>query len=940
MVYSKKNEHRCSCGRLLFKGYIGDGCVEIKCKRCGIIACFDGAIDKQSESTEEKSSKSGLVTGILIFLGNFLMLPMVAYAAMYSPGETLDPSCLPTDANCGVVSPVFVSSGVASAPAFSATSTAATSTFSGDVAFDSNVLYIDSVNNRVGIGTTTPSTQLVISGDSFFQGLLTQTGGTASLATTTITKLLTANEGVALASSSPLSTANTLYNLSGSLYWGGKRVDTGSYNYTTGWISGGQVTIGTPSNTINISAGSAQIVSYTNPSAPEIKIISWNATTSVAHGLSGRSAWVGVQDNGSDGAQFIFSAEFTPDQMRSTAVLARFWDNSGNIANQITTVGDYERPAWGLGNAFQDFILNYGSWNISGNVFSTNGANLLLDKSSGQSYRYHAEDTVGSENIHNDIGVSGISSYNYHIQGNSTTTAKTALDPDTRDNGSGGTVAVTKNKFTRQEVYMFPVSGTVHVLYGQTEYSSLAEAETSGEESLSSVNKSILDGSIHRSTIIMKKGITDLEDAINSGTAKIITIANANGGVASGGNIWSAGAYNDIYYAFGNVGIGTTTPDDTLAVQGLDGYNIFDLYTSTGIPRLTVNAGGQIALSTSTYTTGFNIATSTLFGARTLYINVASNLVGIGTSSPVDTLQVVGDVRVGTGTTGCVKDADGTVIAGVCSSDQRLKTNVTNAMSVLDKLKGLRFVTYNWNETAAEKYSYGTEATQYGLIADEVEKLFPELIHTDDKGYKTLDYSTLSLYGLNGIHELAGIADQSASMVDADGHQTFVGRFFSRLANWLADKANGITRLFAKEIYADKLCLADGDETICLTAADIKSLGKRTSVVVPNDSVADTTSGGGEVDASDVEVSDFEDIASTTEETEVSEATDGEEDSADDSQTTVSDVSEDAVAAEGDQDISEEENPEPEPSVVTEPPIEENSEGTDVSTIAEDELSQ
>ncbi len=45
--------------------------------------------------------------------------------------------------------------------------------------------------------------------------------------------------------------------------------------------------------------------------------------------------------------------------------------------------------------------------------------------------------------------------------------------------------------------------------------------------------------------------------------------------------------------------------------------------------------------------------------------------VGISTDNPLDKLHVAGDIRVGTGLVGCVKDANGSVIAGTCSSDRR-----------------------------------------------------------------------------------------------------------------------------------------------------------------------------------------------------------------------------------------------------------------------------
>jgi len=45
---------------------------------------------------------------------------------------------------------------------------------------------------------------------------------------------------------------------------------------------------------------------------------------------------------------------------------------------------------------------------------------------------------------------------------------------------------------------------------------------------------------------------------------------------------------------------------------------------------------------------------------------------------------------VGNGTTGCVKDADGTVIAGTCSSDERLKTDVKDLDNILEGFGNLQ----------------------------------------------------------------------------------------------------------------------------------------------------------------------------------------------------------------------------------------------------------
>ena len=44
--------------------------------------------------------KNLLIYGLIIVF--FLLFAVKTKAVMYSPGETLDPSCLPTDLNCGV----------------------------------------------------------------------------------------------------------------------------------------------------------------------------------------------------------------------------------------------------------------------------------------------------------------------------------------------------------------------------------------------------------------------------------------------------------------------------------------------------------------------------------------------------------------------------------------------------------------------------------------------------------------------------------------------------------------------------------------------------------------------------------------------------------------------------------------------------------------------
>ena len=305
-------------------------------------------------------------------------------------------------------------------------------------------------------------------------------------------------------------------------------------NYTTGWLEGGQISINSGDNTkIDVTAGSVLITDYTDQMHPVINTISWDSQTALDPGLSSRSTWIGVKDDGAGDAEFVYDESFDSVERRSSAILGRIWD-SGGTGPQITNVGDYERPAWGLLTAFQDFILEHGSWNISGNLYAPNGANLLLNKTSGKSYRYHAEDTIGQENVHTDAAQTPRNSYSYHLQGVSITTTETDIDPDYYDN-EGVKTAVPSNKWTLQEVWFFPVSGTCHVLYGQVYYQSMVDAIEAISTETKVKNNGILNGAIKRCYLVLMQGVTDLSD---SSKAAFRNAGNGAGG-GPGSTYWN-----------------------------------------------------------------------------------------------------------------------------------------------------------------------------------------------------------------------------------------------------------------------------------------------------------------------------------------------------------------------------------------------------------------
>lgn len=306
----------------------------------------------------------------------------------------------------------------------------------------------------------------------------------------------------------------------------------------TGWIDGGQVTINTDAAKVDISAGSALIVNYSVDSGdPVVTRLEWTSQAAIAANLgSSRTKWCAVYDSGGGTAAFEFATSFDSLARRSRAILCRVRSNASD--GNITNIDDYERPAWGLTRAFQDYILERGSFNISGNELSANGSNLLLDKAAGSLWRYHATDTYGHENIHDEPLVTARSAYAYHLQGSNATTIEAAIDPGNYDSG-GTKTAVPANDWTAQRVYYFPVSGTWHVVYGQATYAKKIDALNALSSEGVVINAEILDGAVWLGSVVVQEGATDL-----SNPAQCVVWNNP--GLSGGGSVAALSSTDDL----------------------------------------------------------------------------------------------------------------------------------------------------------------------------------------------------------------------------------------------------------------------------------------------------------------------------------------------------------------------------------------------------------
>lgn len=93
-------------------------------------------------------------------------------------------------------------------------------------------------------------------------------------------------------------------------------------------------------------------------------------------------------------------------------------------------------------------------------------------------------------------------------------------------------------------------------------------------------------------------------------------------------------------------------------------------------------------------------------------------------------------------------------ITAYSASDIRLKTEVVSLTNSLQIIQALNPVSYKWNSIAKELNPLKGNNTDYGLIAQDMETVMPELVHTIYGDYKSVDYVKLIPHLICAIQQL------------------------------------------------------------------------------------------------------------------------------------------------------------------------------------------
>jgi hypothetical protein len=130
--------------------------------------------------------------------------------------------------------------------------------------------------------------------------------------------------------------------------------------------------------------------------------------------------------------------------------------------------------------------------------------------------------------------------------------------------------------------------------------------------------------------------------------------------------------------------------------------------------------------------------------------NTTSTSISI-TNSTASTSKTTGALIVtgGIGTSGDVF-AGGDVVA-YASSDRRLKDNIQPIQNPLQKINQIGGYSFEWNADKQDIY----RGKDYGVIAQEIEEILPELVENRENGYKAVKYDKLVSLLIEGIKDLS-----------------------------------------------------------------------------------------------------------------------------------------------------------------------------------------
>jgi hypothetical protein len=181
-------------------------------------------------------------------------------------------------------------------------------------------------------------------------------------------------------------------------------------------------------------------------------------------------------------------------------------------------------------------------------------------------------------------------------------------------------------------------------------------------------------------------------------------------------------------------------------------------YSSLSIGALnSASASGNIAYNNTTGVFTFTPPDLSSYLTATSNVNTTVRSLGVGTAP--------------SGTVGEIRAIDN--ITAFYSSDVRLKENVADIANAVTTVASIGGKTFDWTDAYISAHGgtdgYFVQKSDFGVIAQDVQAVFPRAVRTRDDGMLAVDYEKLSALAFAAIRELSSeMHDLKAKIQDLE----------------------------------------------------------------------------------------------------------------------------------------------------------------------------
>ena len=281
------------------------------------------------------------------------------------------------------------------------------------------------------------------------------------------------------------------------------------------------------------------------------------------------------------------------------------------------------------------------------------------------------------------------------------------------------------------------LGGSINVgdIEGVTAGSGLTGGGTSGTVTLNVGAGTLIDVTADAIDVDLSELTTSTSDA-DGDFFVVVDSVNAQKKLTKG-NINISGFNNDAGFS---TTTGTVTSVGVTAGSGLTGGG-----TVTTSGTITVNVGAG---------TGIDVAADAISVDVSDFMTNGSNN-RVVTATGTDGMNAEANMTFDGSTlavTGAIT-ATGDITA-FFTSDETLKTNIENIQNPMDKVMELNGVYYDWTQEAKDKHSHLGDDREVGVIAQQVEKVLPEMVGTRDDGTKAVRYERMCALLIECVKDL------------------------------------------------------------------------------------------------------------------------------------------------------------------------------------------